>query len=129
MPFGDFLGFWRSNASITWITFSDIDFNGVSCMHNFMRRVTCSTYLFPAAPLGSMNRFFFSVQSFHIHCLSSFRKYFQPPNVSKNFLESQCYLEYQCRYYCSGDWHHHCFHCLLYYLVAVIGYISYSAEA
>ena len=48
LAFEDLLGFYRSNASITWNAFSDIDLNCVSCIHNFMRRVTSSIYLFPS---------------------------------------------------------------------------------
>ena len=112
LAFEDLLGFWRSNAGIAWIAFSDFDFSGVPGIHSFMRRVTSSTYLFPAAPLGSINKFFFQCTIFHL-LLSPFRKYFLPPNSSKTFLDFQSYLEYHCRCYCCCYWYYHCCHRLL----------------
>ena len=75
----------------------------VSCIHNFMRRMTSSTYLFPAVPLGSLNKFFFQCTVFfHMHCLSPFWKNFLLPNSSELFLTLwKSYPEYHCRCYCS----------------------------
>ena len=82
----------------------------MSFIHNFVRRVTSSKNFFPAAPLDSSSSI---AQSFHMHCLSPFRKYFPPPNSSKTFLEFQSYLEYHCRCYCCCYWYYHCCHRLL----------------
>lgn len=56
------------------------------CIHNFIRWVTFSTRCLSAVPLGSTNTFFFSVQSFYLHHLSSFWKYFLPTNSGKPVL-------------------------------------------
>ena len=95
--FWGFAWFWRSNAGIAWTAFSDIDFSGVSCIHNFMRRVTSSTYLLPAATLVSISKFFFQRPIFHMHCLSPFWIYFLPLNSSKTFLDFQFYWCYHLR--------------------------------
>ena len=69
------------------MAFSDIDFNGVSCIHNFMRRVTSSTYLFPAAPLGSINTFFFQCTIFSYALFKSFSKLLPATKFASNEQE------------------------------------------
>ena len=57
--FEDLLDFWNNKATITWTAFSAINLYGVLFTHRLKRRVVSSIYLFPEAPVGSMNIFLF----------------------------------------------------------------------